>query len=249
MGFFSKFLRKKEELLDPVDLSVLHTDVHSHLIPAIDDGSKSIEDSVNMIIRFKKLGFKKLITTPHVMSDFYRNTAVNITEGKNNVNKELDERKINMSLEASAEYYLDDDLERKIENKEILPIHSKYILFELPFISEPLNLGQAIFKMQSHGLTPILAHPERYTFWHSDKEKYQKMRDKGVLLQLNLNSLGGFYSPDVRAISEWMVDNDLVDMVGTDCHRIDHLDFLEHRTSRMPYCHKLLEKDLLNKIL
>ena len=248
MGLFSKFFQKKEELLGPADLSVLHTDIHSHLIPGIDDGARDMEDTISMIQRFKELGFKKLITTPHVMSDFYRNDNKIINSGRDDVVTELENRGIKMSFAASAEYYLDEDLERKIEEKEIIPIHNKYLLFEVPFIGEPLNLSQAIFTMQSHGLTPILAHPERYTYWHSEKQKFQELHDKGVLLQLNLNSIGGFYGPEIRSTSEWLIDNELIDLVGTDCHRMDHLDFLFGRTARMPYCHNLLERDLLNKV-
>jgi len=247
LGFFSKLFKAKEQLLEPADLSVLHTDIHSHLIPGIDDGSKDMEDSIQMIKRFAELGFKKIITTPHVMNDYYRNSAETIIQGKNEVREELEKRKISMVFDASAEYYLDDDLERKIEEKEVIPIHKKYLLFELPFVSEPIYLNQIIFSIQSNGLIPILAHPERYTYWKDEYSKFQELKDKGVLFQLNLNSLSGYYSPDVKVIAEWLVDQNMIEMVGTDCHRMDHLEILANRTVRMPHCHQLLERKLLNK--
>ena len=249
MGFFSKLFKPKEQLLEPADLSVLHTDIHSHLIPGIDDGAKDMQDSIQMIQRFAELGFKKIITSPHVMNDYYRNDSKTILGGRDEVRKELEKRNIQMSFDASAEYYLDDDLERKIKEKEVIPIQKKYLLFELPFVSEPIYLNQVIFTIQTHGLIPILAHPERYTYWKSEYSKYEELKDKGVLFQLNLNSLSGYYSPEVKTIAEWLVDQDMIEMVGTDCHRMDHLEILANRTVRMPHCHRLLERKLLNKEL
>ncbi|MEM7161345.1 MAG: CpsB/CapC family capsule biosynthesis tyrosine phosphatase [Bacteroidota bacterium] len=249
MGIFSRLFKRKEELLDPADLSVLHTDIHSHLIPGIDDGAKTLNESIEMIQKFVELGFKKIITTPHVMNDYYRNDKEKIIAGLEGVQGELANRNVQIKMDASAEYYLDDDLERKIESKEVIPIHNKYLLFELPFVSEPIFLNQIVFTIQSNGLIPILAHPERYTYWKNEYSKYKELKDKGVLFQLNINSLSGYYSPEARQIAEWMVDQEMIELVGTDCHRLDHLAILENHTSRMPYCHKLLERDLLNKVL
>ena len=249
MSFFSKLFKTKEELLEPADLSVLHTDIHSHLIPGVDDGSKDMLDSIQMLQRLSELGFKKVITTPHVMNDYYRNTPEILVNGKEDVLKEIENNGIGLKFDVSAEYYLDDDFERKINEGEILPIHKKYILFELPFVSEPIYLDQVIFTIQTNGYIPILAHPERYVYWSSEYDKYDKLKDKGVLFQLNINSLSGYYSPECRKIAEWLIDKDMIDMVGSDCHRMDHLDILENRTIRMPYCHKILEKKLLNQVL
>ena len=178
MSLFSRIF-KKEKVFPPADLSVLKTDVHSHLIPAIDDGSKSMDDSISMIRRFKEFGFTKVTTTPHVMSDFYKNTPEIILGGLEEVKKELTKNKINVSMSAAAEYYLDENLEEKIKNKELLTIGENYVLFELPFMSEPPNLASTIFDLQTNGYKPILAHPERYGFWYQDFEKYRELKDKG----------------------------------------------------------------------
>ena len=249
MGLFGNLFKKKEPLLDPVDFSVVHTDIHSHFIPGIDDGAQTMEESLELIKRMKQLGFKKIITTPHVMSDYYRNTKENILEGKKQVVDELERNYLKIQFDASAEYYLDDDLERKVMENEVIPIQNKYLLFELPFISEPMHLDSFIFSVQTQGYNLILAHPERYSYWQNDKGKYHKLKDKDVFFQINLNSLSGYYGPDIKAMAEWLIDEDLVELVGTDCHRMDHLDILENHTSRMPYCHKILEKDLINKVL
>lgn len=249
MGLFGNLFRKKEVLLDPIDFSAIHTDVHSHFIPGIDDGAQTIEESLELLKRMKQIGFKKVITTPHVMSDYYRNTKEIILEGKQKVIEAIDQQFLKIQFDASAEYYLDDDLERKVMEREVLPIQGKFLLFELPFISEPMHLDSFIFAVQTQGYSLILAHPERYTYWHSEKEKFHKLKDKDVIFQINLNSLSGYYGAEIRTCAEWLIDEDLVELVGTDCHRIDHLDILEYHTSRMPYCHKILERNLLNKIL
>jgi tyrosine-protein phosphatase YwqE len=106
---------QKKEILAPADLALLGTDIHSHLIPAVDDGSKSLEDSINMIRSFQEMGYKKIITTPHVMSDFYKNTPETILGGLSDVRAELKSQNIDIELEAAAEYYLDEVLEPQVK--------------------------------------------------------------------------------------------------------------------------------------
>jgi protein-tyrosine phosphatase len=244
-----KRLFKREPKLPPADYSVLGTDMHSHFIPGIDDGAKTMEDSLELIKGMQELGYKKVITTPHIMSDYYRNTPEIILGGLEKVRAALKENNIDMEIEAAAEYYTDYDLEEKIEKKELLTFGDNYVLFELPFISEPAILGSVTFNMQTAGYRPILAHVERYTFWHRDFNKCIDMKDKGVLLQLNINSLTGFYGPDVKKIGERLIDEDMIDIVGSDCHHMNHIQLMkECRTQK--YLHKILEKpDLLNKSL
>lgn len=243
MSLFSRIF-KKEKVFPPADLSVLKTDVHSHLIPAIDDGSKSMDDSISMIRRFKEFGFTKVTTTPHVMSDFYKNTPEIILGGLEEVKKELTKNKINVSMSAAAEYYLDENLEEKIKNKELLTIGENYVLFELPFMSEPPNLASTIFDLQTNGYKPILAHPERYGFWYQDFEKYRELKDKGVHLQLNILSLMGHYSPETKKIAERLVDEELISFLGTDCHNHGHLNLVEVARTK-EHLHKLLNSGLL----
>lgn len=247
MGLFNLF-KKKEVLLDPLDFSVFGTDVHSHFIPEIDDGAKTIEDSIELIKGLIDLGYKKIITTPHVMCDYYKNTPEIINSGVSEVKKVLKDNNINIEFSAAAEYNLDAEFEEKVVAKNILTFGNNHLLFELPFFAEPSNLASAIFLMQTKDYKPVLAHVERYPFWHHDLDKIIAIRDKDVLLQLNINSLTGFYGPDVKKTAEWMVDNDLVDVIGTDCHHSGHIDLL-HKAARLPYLHKLAEKDLLNKHL
>lgn len=249
MSIFSRLFAKKTTLQSPVDLSVLGTDVHSHFIPGIDDGAKTIEDSVKMIAAMHELGYKKVITTPHVMSDFYRNSHETILNGLEKVRAAVKDAGIPIEVNAAAEYYLDYDLENKLENEKLLTFGNNYLLFEVSYMNAPDNLDHVVFKMQTQGYKPVLAHPERYPFWYKKFEKYEELRSKGVLLQMNVNSLTGYYSLETRKIAEQLIDKGMVDLVGTDCHHTGHLDLLK-RCRYEKYLHKLLESPgLLNRTL
>ena len=247
MRLFNIF-KKKEVLLEPLDFSVFGTDVHSHFIPGIDDGAKTIDDSIELIQGLLDLGYKKIITTPHVMCDYYKNTPEIINAGVEKVKKALAEKSINVEFSAAAEYNLDAEFEEKVEKKELLTFGDNYVLYELPFFAEPSNLANATFLMQTKDYKPVLAHVERYSYWHHDLEQIRTLREKGVLIQLNINSLTGFYGPEVKQTAEWMVDNYLVDVISTDCHHVGHIELLK-QAARLPYLHKLAERDLLNKVL
>lgn len=239
-----KKLFRKEKPYPPADLAVLKTDFHSHLIPGIDDGAKDMDDAIAMIRRFKELGYQKLITTPHVMSDFYRNEPETILQGLEELKQELQRQKIVMNIEAAAEYYLDEFLEEKIAAKSLLTFGDDYVLFELPFMSEPPNLTSIIFELQTNGYKPIIAHPERYGFWYNDFDKYHEIKNKGVELQLNILSLIGHYSPETQKISERLIDEGLISFLGSDCHNQIHQDLIEHARTKK-YLHQLLESGLL----
>lgn len=226
MGLLNRIFGNKEQY-ESIDFGVFNTDMHSHLLPGIDDGAKNIEESIELIREMYSMGYRKIITTPHVMSDYYRNTPEIIKSKLDIVREELKRQNINITFEASAEYNLDDGFEPIISNGQLIPFGNNYILFELPFMQEPRNLQEIIFKMQTSGFKPILAHPERYEFWHRNFEKYEELKSKGVLLQLNLLSLTGYYNPNVKKIAERLVDSNLIDFVGTDCHRIDHLKVIQ----------------------
>ena len=207
---------------------MLQCDVHSHLIPAIDDGSKSVEDSLNMIAAFAELGYTRLITTPHVMSDFYRNTPETILNGLATVRAAVKENNIPMTISAAAEYYIDFDFEEKIKTGKLLTFGKNYVLVEISFINPPDNLNDIFFKLITNGYKPVLAHPERYNFWHKEFTKYEEIIEKGVLLQLNINSLTGHYSPATRKIAERMIDNNMITFLGSDCHHTGHLELMRN---------------------
>lgn len=249
MGLFGKLFAKKTTTAHAADLSILGTDVHSHFLPGIDDGAKSVEDSVKMITVMHELGYKKVITTPHIMSDFYRNTPTIITGKLEEVRAALKEAGVPVTVEAAAEYYLDFDFERKLSEERLLTFGQNYLLFEVSYMNPPDNLDHVIFKMQTSGYKPVLAHPERYNFWHNNFEKYEQLKDKGVLLQLNINSLTGYYSLSTKKISEMMIDKGMIDLLGTDCHHTGHLELIK-KCRYEKHLHKLLGSGkLLNSTL
>ena len=174
MGLFSRIFPKKELTIEPVDLSFLRNDIHSHLIFDVDDGSKSIEDSIELIRSLYNFGYKKLITTPHIMSDFYKNSKDNLFPKRDLIREELVKQNIDIEFECAAEYYLDEFLVQKLKsNEELLCFGSKkYVLFETSFMNSPNQIFEVIFDLLSNGYQPILAHPERYIYLHDSFEKY-----------------------------------------------------------------------------
>lgn len=227
MNLFDIFRKKKERLQTPVDPALLGCDIHSHFIPGIDDGSKSMEESVQLLSEMYNLGYKKVITTPHIMSDFYKNTPEIIFDGLAKVKEALKENNIPIEIGAASEYYLDFDFERKLEEEKLLTFGNNYLLFEISYMNPPDNLYPMIFKMLTMGYKPVLAHPERYNFWHKEFEKYENFIDKGVLLQMNINSLTGHYSIPTKRIAEQMIEKNMISFVGSDCHHIGHINLLK----------------------
>jgi tyrosine-protein phosphatase YwqE len=247
VGFFKNFFKSKE--LAPADLSVLGTDMHSHLIPAIDDGSRDMEMTLDLIKGFEERGFRKLITTPHIQSDHYVNSPSTILPGLEKVRQALADKGSTMQIEAAAEYYIDGSFFELLARKELLPISGKYILVEMSYLAEPPSLKKAFFEILLAGYKPILAHPERYTFWHRELNQYQDLFDREILLQLNINSLAGAYSPEVKRVAEFLIKKGLIRFLGSDCHHPGHL-FAMDEARRHPLLHELLESgNLLNSQL
>ena len=158
---FSWFSRKKKKL-DPVDFSSLRTDIHSHLIPGIDDGAPDLETSIEIIKKLMTLGYSNFITTPHIMSDLYRNTPEIILGGLKKLRAELSRLKIDVKIEAAAEYFVDYEFENKIGKEKFLTFGDNYILIEFSFLEKPQNIDEIIFKLQLEGYKVVLAHPARY---------------------------------------------------------------------------------------
>ncbi len=219
------FSKKKEEELEPLDFSVLKTDIHSHFIAGIDDGSPDMETTINLIKEMQKLGFSKVITTPHVMSDFYKNSSETILQGLEAVRSELKVQNINMEIDAAAEYYIDYDFEKKIGNEKFLTFGTNYILVELSFVEAPKNLFDIIFKLQLENYKVVLAHPERYHYFQM--KDYEEFVNRGVLLQINWLSLIGYYSPQIQNKTQDLIAQNMVSFLGTDCHNMHHAALYE----------------------
>ncbi len=248
---FSIFKRKSNSITFPFYL--LKTDMHSHLIPAVDDGSQDSVESLNLIRGMMELGFEKLITTPHVMQDMYPNDAQSITMGFDEImrNVETEEKdKINpTTIHAAAEYFLDDHVLDKLQkNEPLLTIKDNMVLVEISFASPPMGLKEMIFDLQIKGYQPILAHPERYTFYHRTPSVYQELKDTGVLFQSNLLSFSGYYGGSVKDAAEYLANEGMLELLGTDLHHDRHLQNLRELSFSAPL-QKLVSKGLLNSSL
>jgi tyrosine-protein phosphatase YwqE len=226
--------------------SGLAVDMHSHVLPGLDDGADSLEQSLEMVARFMHLGYRKLIMTPHIMGDFYKNTPGNIRQKLALLQAAVQEKGWQISLECAAEYYLDEWFLGKVTAPEpLLTFGDQYVLFETSYINEPLNFREAVFTLKSAGYKPVLAHPERYTYLYGRFEDLLRIRESGVLFQLNLNSLTGYYSDTARRVAEKLVDQKLVDFVGSDAHHSRHLHTLT-KTAASTYFKKVLDLPLQN---
>jgi protein-tyrosine phosphatase len=246
MAFLGMF---KKAPLPPADLSVLKVDMHSHFIPGIDDGAKDTEDSLEMLTEMHALGYRKVITTPHVMSDGYRNTPEIILKGLERLRKAVKEAGIEIEVEAAAEYYFDYDFEKSIPQKDKLTFGDNYLLWEMSFMNKPDNINEVIFEMIMQGYKPVLAHVERYPFWHNDFSVYEDLANRGTLLQLNINSIIGQYGAPTKKAAEWLIDHNMISFLGTDCHNIRHLEVVK-KALREKYMHKILASGkLLNSTL
>jgi len=243
MGLLSKIFSKKA-VLPPMDLGRLKADMHSHLIPGIDDGAETVEASIELIEALHELGYTKLITTPHIMSDYYKNDANIINEGLETMRAELIKRNIPVELDAAAEYYMDYEFESKIDGKKLMTFGDNYVLFEISFINEPEQLDSVVFKMRTSGYTPVIAHVERYPYWYADPTQYEKLVTMGVLLQLNISSLGGQYGPQTMKIGRQLIDNNMIDLLGTDCHNMNYIEILRSALTD-PHLHKVINSGKL----
>lgn len=248
MGLLN-FLKRKTEDVEELDLSWLGVDMHSHLIPGIDDGSKTMEESLLLIKRLSDFGLRKIITTPHIMSEYYKNTPEIIHMGLEDLRKSVKSEGISIEIEAAAEYYMDEIFLEKIKRgDELLSFGDRYILVETGFINKPQMLLEIIFQLEMAGYRPILAHPERYQYLIQDKALLEDLVDRNILFQVNLLSLTGFYSKQVKDFGEMLIERNLVRFFGTDCHNERYLDMLETLPKSKIYS-KIKQSEWMNSLL
>lgn len=245
-GLFKKREKLKKEIA--FDYSALMVDMHSHVLPGIDDGAQTPAESIYLIKKMMELGIKKIIATPHIMIDYYRNTAETINAALATVNAELLKEGIDILVEAAAEHMFDEGFEAKIDAGELMVMKGGYVLFELSFVSKPPNLIPVIQKMINKGFKPILAHPERYPYLTI--EELKSIRSWGCNLQLNTISLTGYYGPGIKKVAEALVDHQIVDFISSDMHHPRHAAAFK-QALLTPYLDKLMAEEypLKNKML
>ncbi|MVN23214.1 tyrosine-protein phosphatase [Mucilaginibacter arboris] len=244
-GIFSK--KRNLEFVKPLDFSTLAVDMHSHVLPGIDDGAQTVEESVVLVQAIMNLGIKKIIATPHIMVDYYRNNAETIGSALQVLRNELQKQHIEIEIEAAAEHYLDEAFETLLDEDKVMPMKDGYLLFEMSFIDVHPNLIPIIQKMIDKGYKPILAHPERYPYLSI--ENCENIKSWGCNLQMNTISLTGYYGGKTKAMAEAMIDHNMVDFISSDMHHIRHAQALE-KSLKTPYIEKLLyDYPLKNQLL
>ena len=242
LGLFKKTKKKHSQ---PISV-----DVHSHLIPGVDDGVQSYNDSLDLLKKFRSAGYQKVITTPHIMQDFYDNEEDELRAIHEDLTRKASAHGLTIKIELAAEYYLDERLNERISDSkaDFLTFGSSYLLFETSFMNQPFYLKEFIFNAKSRGLNPVLAHPERYMYLHNNITLLEELMERGVLLQLNTNSLLGYYSKQVKKFSQKLVDQNMISFVGSDCHNLLHFETLL-KSRETSYYEKLLDLPLLNRTL
>jgi len=240
MGILSLFHKKTRDNNATPSLGY-HVEFHNHLLPGIDDGVGSIEESLGVIRALANLGIKKIITTPHIKADIFNNTPEIIEAKTNELNLALLDNNIDVSVLGAAEYYLDESFVGKIKtNRPLLSFGDQYILFETSHVEASPFFIEVVFLLRLQGYKPIFAHPERYQYAFSDFSILENLYNTGVFFQLNINSLSGYYGKSQQSQAKLLIEKGMIDFVGTDAHGMRHIDILAKSIETKSY-HFLLD--------
>jgi tyrosine-protein phosphatase YwqE len=222
MSLFNLFGKQKQQELP------ISTDIHCHLVPGVDDGSQSVELSVEILERMHAMGFKRFMLSPHSTQDTFENTPETIAAPFASLQKAVAERGLPIELSHHFEYRLDEYFLQQLAAGNIKPLPRNFLLIENSFAMEPWNLESMVFDLRVKGYVPILAHPERYLYYsRNHRERYAQLHDKGLLFQINLLSLAGHYGKQDKQTAEWLLEKGMVDFLGSDVHRMSHIESIE----------------------
>lgn len=238
------FFKKKESIPELHSTLPVSTDIHSHILPGIDDGSPDIETSLLLIQGLYDLGIRKSIATPHIIGDLYRNTPEIINHALKNIQQACKKAQIELEISAAAEYMLDDYFLELLKSKSpLLTLQKNILLTEISYSTAPDNLEIITSNIIEAGYKPVLAHPERYFYYHSNYDHYYKLTEMGFSLQVNLLSLTGYYGLGVKKAAKFILENDLASLVGTDLHHQQHLTALSNPKNKA-----MIQQYLGNKV-
>lgn len=203
-------------------------DIHNHILPGIDDGAAEVKNSLELISKFEEMGVHNFIATPHIMNDYYPNDPETVNGALQKLKGALESTgKTNVQVKAAAEYMMDHAFMETMEKGDLLCLHQNFVLVEMSYFQPPINLNEILFTLQTKKYKPVLAHPERYAYFHSKKlEKYEEMKHRGCSFQLNILSLIGHYGSNIQAAAFSLLDSGMIDFIGTDTHQLRHLEKL-----------------------
>lgn len=241
------FFRKNNNTVDTVE--ILQTDIHSHIIPGIDDGSKSMGESIALLKEFEKLGYKKLITTPHIMDKAYNNSKESILLHLEELKSECKKENIKITIEAAAEYYVDEGFLKLLEKGELLAIDDEYILFETSYTNRPVDLESVIYNIKMAGYKPLFAHPERYKYIKNPEKEFSELKEQGALFQVNLNSFAGYYGKRAKKNAEYLNESSMINFLGSDVHSMSHIDSLKGILNTKTYNNIIMNNNILNNTI
>lgn len=220
--------RKPQQLL-------FHTDIHCHIVPGVDDGSPTVETSLELLERMHSWGLRRIIATPHMTQDTFENTPDILDPALQSLQDAAAGPFPDMEITRSCEHRIDDFFISQLEKGLILPFPGNFILVENSFVQEPWNLDQMLFDLHIKGYHPIMAHPERFRYYQANRERYKQLHNAGNLFQINLLSLSGYYGKSTKQQAEWLINEGLVDFIGTDLHHHRHADSIEAYLSSRDY--------------
>lgn len=223
-----------------------YVDIHSHVLPGIDDGAKNIEDSKFLLESMIDFGFSKVITTPHTMKNVWDNTTDSIRNTHVLVQKELPELSKKVALECASEYFLDENLMQLIQQERLLTLKDNFILIEMSYLNAPIQLYDFLFELQLKGYQLVLAHPERYNYFHSNKKEFAKLKKAGCLFQLNVLATVGYYGKNVAETADYLLKENLYDFVGSDIHHKNHVAAFQNKV--IIKNHKTLEETMTKNV-
>lgn len=216
------FFKSKPRLFELIPED--YADIHSHILFGVDDGAKTISDTEFLLKAMVDLRFSKCITTPHTMTYVWENTNESINNKQGIVSKSLPELTSALKLEAASEYLIDDEFVKLFKTKPLLTLKDNYVLIEMSYLNPPIQLYDIIFELQVAGYIPVLAHPERYSFFHNSFENYKKLKKAGCYFQINLLSSVGYYGKDVAVTAQKLLELGMIDFAGSDIHHKNHID-------------------------
>ncbi|MVM37183.1 histidinol-phosphatase [Spirosoma sp. HMF3257] len=223
--------------------------MHSHLLPGVDDGVTSPEETLACLHQLAAWGIQRVITTPHVSQDWYPNTQDALLKGQVMLQALVNEHQIPLTIDVAAEYLLDDLFLNLLRADQLSSFgQQKYVLFETGWAAAPVFLNEIIFHLRAQGYQPLLAHPERYTYYHNDLKPLAELRKAGCLFQLNWGSMTGRYGRRVQAQAHKFLTNTWVDFMGSDIHRPTDLNLFDQLVSSADY-HLLKQQPLRNQEL
>jgi len=202
--------------------------MHSHILPGLDDGSPDVATSLELIKGLMSLGINRSVATPHIISDLYRNTPETIAASLALLQDSLKQEGLDFKVSAAAEYMMDTSFfEQLARGEKLLTLQDNLLLTEFSFGYQPENPQRMSFNIITGGYTPILAHPERYAYFHHNYKAYHLLKELGFLLQVNLLSVTGYYGAPVARAALYIIQNGLMSFVGTDLHHARHLAALQ----------------------